>query len=180
MKCDRCDKEAIVEISIIAGEVHTKLNLCEDHYLEFLSAQMPEGVDKDKSFTYFQEILADLVSGVIDSNSMDHGAQEPCPQCHKTFEQVIESGRFGCDRCYTHFDELTKTTLAQTQGAVSHTGKSPARYEGVRMLQAVIDETKEKLEFSIQEERYEDAAEIRDEMSELNERLNVMRGEIDG
>lgn len=93
-----------------------------------------------------------------------------CPDCGLTYGAFIDSNRFGCATCYTAFEEHLDTALEEIHGARTHVGRVPsgmtpdaeARCEHRRLLQQQLDE-------AVADERFEEAARLRDELQGLDE-----------
>ena len=77
--------------------------------------------------------------------------QLKCDSCGSTFEDIIDTGRYGCPNCYDVFEDRMDPILKKLQGA-----------------QSKMDTLQEELKKAIKEERYEDAAKIRDEIKKLS------------
>jgi len=89
-----------------------------------------------------------------------------------TFPQFLKVGRFGCSHCYEAFKEQLKPVLRRLHsGNWTHNGKIPKRIGGGIHLRKQIEELKSILKDSINNEEFEKAAEIRDEIRNLEKNL---------
>ena len=100
-------------------------------------------------------------------------------------DEFIESGLLGCENCYDVFSNKIDSLLKNIHGSNRHVGRTSKFIENNNNLEkdrknekkdnlkdkgskldktSKIDELKEKLNKAIKEERYEDAAKIRDEI----------------
>lgn len=95
-----------------------------------------------------------------------------CPKCGTTWDRLKQDGRAGCAQCYVAFaDELTKV-LDKMQGASLHEGKTPRtldkRHKRLMQLRLRRDHRLQmlnrRLEESLQNENYEEAAKLRDKI----------------
>ncbi|MCL2218614.1 MAG: UvrB/UvrC motif-containing protein [Chitinispirillia bacterium] len=92
-------------------------------------------------------------------------AQEPdikCPNCGMLFSQFRSGGWLGCAECYGSFDERIHRILVQIHGSDGHKGKrygKPAVRRGGKRDMARL---RRELDDAIKNERFEDAALIRD------------------
>lgn len=160
MNCDKCGREAIVELNIIDGEHHKILRFCDQHYIEFLEENeeflIQNQVDFMKSF------IEDLVSSMTSGFSKPEYKNMKCSSCGTSLDWVFKYGKFGCDQCFTDFSVEMDELVKKTQGSFSYEGKFPHRYKDIKEKIDQIKELNAKLNIAIKEERYEDAAVLRD------------------
>ncbi|MFH1067792.1 MAG: UvrB/UvrC motif-containing protein [bacterium] len=83
-----------------------------------------------------------------------------CPVCGFTSEDVRKTGRLGCPECYEAFSAMLQEVLNDCQKGPRHSGKAPAKMQNVRK-----DRLEKELRKAIAEERFEDAAKIRDQLA---------------
>jgi protein arginine kinase activator len=96
-----------------------------------------------------------------------------------TYEDFKKIGRLGCGECYRTFRESLTPLLKRIHGATQHTGKvvlaalsepkepavkSSSKASARSPKTADIDALKEKLKKAIENESYEEAARIRDQI----------------
>lgn len=88
-----------------------------------------------------------------------------CPDCGLTYGAFVDSNRFGCASCYTAFEEHLDTALIDIHGANTHLGRMPS---GVSPDAEARDRhrthLREELEAAVADERFEDAARLRDQL----------------
>jgi protein arginine kinase activator len=81
-------------------------------------------------------------------------------------------GRFGCAHCYETFKEQLPPVLRRLHsGNWSHSGKIPKRIGGGIHLKKQVENLKSELKELIQQEEFEKAAQIRDEIRTLEKGL---------
>jgi len=155
--CQNCgEREARISITQIINNVKTQIHLCQQ------CAQQSGQAD---SVSALQKMLA----GLVDWGSESIGKGKTCPGCGLSEIELRQRGRFGCGQCYQTWEPLVKTIIGRVQGRTAHTGKIP-RSAGERVrTQWEIDELQEKLQVAIKEERFEDAAVLRDRIRGLKE-----------
>ena len=108
-----------------------------------------------------------------------------CDSCGYTFDDIINTGRLGCKDCYDIFEDRLDPIIKRIQGSNKHIGRigkiidkkiedKVGKEENKKEENKEINEEKTKLEklqeelkVAIKEERYEDAAKIRDEIKKL-------------
>ena len=107
--------------------------------------------------------------------------QLKCDSCGSTFEDIIDTGRYGCPNCYDVFEDRMDPILKKLQGANRHVGRlgkisnnnlkfqdKESKKEKKEEKTNPVDKLQEDLKKAIKEERYEDAAKIRDEIKKLS------------
>ena len=101
--------------------------------------------------------------------------QIKCDSCGSTFEDIIKTGRYGCANCYDVFEDRMDPILKKLQGANRHNGRlgkisdNNVKFEKKEektenKTDNKLEKLQEDLKLAIKEERYEDAAKIRDEI----------------
>lgn len=100
-----------------------------------------------------------------------------CPKCKISFGDFQRSGLLGCSYCYEHFSKSLNPTIKRVQGGLTHTGKIPKSASQEVVSKRKIDELKLRLKDLITEEKFEEAAVVRDEIQELRKSLEA--GESD-
>jgi protein arginine kinase activator len=99
-------------------------------------------------------------------------AAKRCPKCSITWDRLKQDGRAGCAQCYETFAEQLREVMERVQSASHHTGKRPRaadkRRRRLEQLRAKRDNRLEmlnrRLQEAIQEERFEEAAKLRDQI----------------
>ncbi len=135
------------------------------------------------AMAYFQQLM----------NEMEKKQQEheimmaPCPDCGHTLADVQTKGRFGCPACYVFFKNQIGPLLQHCQeGSVQHAGKVPPAHKVVseivdtveakageqEMIRNSLEALQKKMEAAVKEERYMDAARLRDQIKYLKAKLD--------
>ena len=94
-----------------------------------------------------------------------------CPECQISFGDFQRSGLLGCSYCYEHFSKSLIPTIKRVQGGLTHIGKIPIGASHEVVSKRKIDELKLKLKELIIEEKFEEAAVVRDQIQELKKSL---------
>lgn len=157
MLCEKCGvNNATTHIrTIINGVVHEK------HLCSHCAATESKHETKDNNLA---QILGNMF-GNASQNSQS--AVTRCGCCGSTYEDIAESGRCGCPECYTTFYNQFLPQLKRIHGSTDYTGKKINVTEK-KTLESIreLDVTLKKL---IDEEKYEQAAIVRDEIKKLKE-----------
>ncbi len=157
-KCNLCSKPATVHLTqIVNNQIH-KLDLCEECAAE-------KGVTDPNGFS-----LADLL--VKSSDSSEKGGKIlVCENCGFTQKDFKKTGRLGCPECYDHFATLIDPVLRNMHKGDTHTGKVPEGAMERKMFHEKIHQLEGSLQLAIKEERYEEAAKMRDELQAVRETM---------
>jgi protein arginine kinase activator len=161
MKCDMCDNEATVHLTQIVDGKMSSANLCEHCSKE-------KGITDPTGFQ-----LADFLMGAA-GQKKGKGAEPTedalaCPECGFTRANLKKIGRLGCPECYRTFAEDLDNMLRAMHKGTRHIGKSPGLSlpsPSQAQLKKRLADLKQAIEHAVKEERYEDAARLRDEMKE--------------
>ncbi|MFC1594681.1 UvrB/UvrC motif-containing protein [Candidatus Omnitrophota bacterium] len=164
MLCDICSKhQATVHLTEIVDEQMTELHLCER-------------CAKEKSVQMEQQFgLADLLAGLTDIGKQIEGVSKiktQCTNCGLTYEDFRKSGRLGCSECYSVFKQYLSSLLKKIHGSSQHTGKAPAQLTKSIRAKSDLQDLKIKLSLAIQKEEFEEAANLRDQIRELEKKEN--------
>ncbi len=100
-----------------------------------------------------------------------HNREHFCAVCGTTLTDVKESGLVGCSDCYKVFAEYLENLLVAGAEPVEHLGKIPRRGPETDSLRHEILRLQRMLRELVECERFEEAAGVRDRLTELGERL---------
>lgn len=163
MLCCVCkEKPATVHLTQIAGDKMQKVDLCEE-------CAKQKGVNDPAGFS-----LADLLLGLGASSEIEQstgGVDVKCPKCGFTHADFKKAGRLGCPECYATFADGLESLLKTMHKGTRHVGKVP---EALRSQRDVADRLKllqKKLAKAIEEEDFEQAALLRDEIKQLGGKM---------
>jgi len=167
MKCDLCDKPAVVHEVTISHGVKKEVHLCVDHARE-AGVAMPGQQQGNKLISKF------AVGGK--PNVM----APRCPQCGTSFAQVRQHSLIGCPACYDAFEEPLGRLIERAQaGATHHIGKGVHREDQQSKRQREERQLMQALASALSREQYERAAEIRDQINQLSEESSGQSAEGD-
>ncbi len=185
MLCQNCGKnEANVKYTQIINGVKKEMILCEECSKELGVGNMDFSMPIS-----FSSFLGDFFD---DEKEFLPSFMTPekmiCDKCGMTYDNFINTGKFGCENCYEIFSNKIDPVLKNIHGLNRHVGRGiPDRINGkiekvnetsnlnnnvgeVEPKSAQdnkLEELKNNLKQAIQEERYEDAAKLRDEIKKL-------------
>lgn len=157
MKCQRCPKQATTHITEILGEDrYEEVHLCEDCRKRYLSETGP----KPKAAAEQAE-PADAAEPAV--------AGPACPNCGLTYTEFRNQGRFGCAHDYDAFKAELLPLLEGIHGDVRHVGKAPRRLPKMQGAQVELAALRRELQRLVGEEKYEEAARVRDRIRQLEQ-----------
>lgn len=178
MLCSNCGKnEANIRYTRIINGEKTEFALCEE-------CARKEGLD-DLDFSMpinFSSFLSDFFDDDALLPSISSFQNQKCQNCGLTYDDFVKGGKFGCTECYNTFSNKLENILKNLHGSSKHIGRRPKNVLNSKnsvnnkkeIKASEVDENQQKinklnddLQVAIKEERYEDAAKIRDEIKKL-------------
>lgn len=152
MLCSKCNKNpATVHYQEIINGKKAEYDLCQ------------ECANKMKLFSFHSFDLDPLwlTPNLFRENKLS------CPRCGLTLQEFSEEGKFGCLDCYQAFSDQVPSLLKRIHGHTRHTGKIPKRGGGALRIKSQLDELHSKMDQAVQEQNFELAAQLRDEIKRL-------------
>jgi protein arginine kinase activator len=167
MRCDFCETRATVFLTQLVEGQMKKVCLCE-------SCAKERGVTDPTGFS-----LADLLLGGSPPKPRRRrksaSNRRQCPECDFTIEDLRRVRRLGCAECYTAFaDEVGQMVRGLHKGQ-SHSGKIPSGLAASHALHQRLEELRQQLEQAVAAESYEEAANIRDEIRNIESRKGARK-----
>ncbi len=164
-KCTQCSKAATLHITeIVDGDVQ-EIHLCEACAQNYLAA--PEPVISNEEAEGFLEKIAEFSSEEDEAIELNPLV---CPNCGILFKEFRKQGRLGCPHDYVVFEEELLPLLENIHGETQHTGKYPQRAPAASQQQYELIKLRNKLRLAVEEEAYEFAATLRDEIKEFEKK----------
>lgn len=166
MLCEECsNNSATVHLTKIVNGKVSKLHLCG------VCAKKHNNFDYDSTFS-----IHNFLTGLLDSSqegTVKVGTTEAnqCTKCGMSYGKFRQTGRLGCSQCYKSFKERLSPLFKRIHGHDSHVGKVPQKAGGVFRIKKEIDDLKNQLELVIQKEEFEKAAQLRDQIRELQKEV---------
>lgn len=183
MLCQNCgENEANVRYTQIINGVKKEMALCEKCSKELGIGNMDFSMPIN-----FSSFLGDFFDEEKDFlPSFMTPEKLICDKCGMSYEDFINTGKFGCDNCYEIFSNKIDSMLKNIHGGNRHIGRGISLPKGkseelkvkseeytdvkagpASSLNNQLEKLKNDLKQAIQEERYEDAAKLRDEIKKL-------------
>jgi protein arginine kinase activator len=95
------------------------------------------------------------------------GGTQKCGACGFSQADFKKTGRLGCSQCYETFSEGLQSLIKGMHKGVVHLGKKPSRLAKSLEREAQIKTLKKDLSKAVLEENYESAAELRDQIRQI-------------
>lgn len=180
MLCDNCGKrEANVKYSENINGRKRNLNLCEECSKKLGVNHIGFNMPIDFS-SFFGEVMEDFATPEF-MPLLNEMKTLKCKSCGYTFEEIANTGKLGCGDCYEVFEERLDPIIRRIQGANRHVGRvgkiidnkinqkitkksNEKENNGNPIKENELEKLKQELKQAIKEERYEEAAKLRDEI----------------
>ena len=172
MLCQNCGKnEATTHVKRIVNGDTTETHLC---------AECAQHLGYGDIFSGFGLSLDDFFGGFLGDtmHKLSAPAEQKCPKCGSTFGDIVNSGRLGCSDCYRTFYDKLLPSIQRIHGRIKHNGKQvalPKENEDPTVendSSKKIEELKLQLAKAVEDQEFEQAAVIRDEIKKLTDELS--------
>ena len=159
MLCEKCGKNiATTHICSVIGGVKTEKYLCAD-------CAANEGVTDFKDLT-LGGMLSSMFGDFLPLNSSTK--EVACECCGSTFSDIAKRGKAGCPQCYKTFYSELLPYIKRVHGSVKHIGKTQNTTQSeTQKAEDTVSSLKEQLAKLVKEERFEEAAELRDRIRKM-------------
>jgi len=157
MKCDKCGMPSVYRSTYIINGVSQTTNLCRD-------CAIKEGV-----FTSKKSLFDELFSDFANMLNFEDVKDVVCPVCKTTLKEFKATARLGCPNCYEAFREEISKIIKRIAPFERHNQDTiktkqvkdkPSKEEQIKTL-------REDMKKAVAEERYEDAAKIKKQITKL-------------
>jgi len=157
LPCQRCHKaKATVHVTDTLPEKRER-HLCEDC------------AEKEGVIIKQQHTANEILQQFIKHKAAIAGTEDlACPKCGMTFREFHVRGLLGCPNDYEAFKKLLTPLIEHAhEGATAHSGKVPATAGEMVRRQAGLLRLRRELQEAIEQENYEVAARVRDQIQAL-------------
>ena len=190
MLCQNCGKnEANIRYTQIINGSKKELALCDE-----CAAKL--GIEKMSLTMGFGNLFGDFFNDFAETAQLPELSISTahCKKCGMTLEDFVHTGKFGCEECYDTFKGPLDSILKNMNGTSKHIGRGPNgvapkldisdellnrkpeqkedkdNKEAKEVKEGTVDKKaklEQEMKQAIAEERYEDAAKIRDQLKEV-------------
>jgi protein arginine kinase activator len=173
--CELCGEEPATMhlLRVVDGNI-THTHLCAS-CAEQMAAEQTEGLALVLAVpSVLRRVVKKASAEGLDKpegRSIDH-EDDFCGVCGTTVSDLKESGLVGCANCYRVFADHLESIVRREAEPVEHLGKVPLRGPETDVLRHEMMRLERMLRELVEHERYEEAAGVRDRLSELGQRLD--------
>lgn len=164
MKCQHCNNnEATTYIKKNINGNTTEMHLCSK------CAEELGVMDEFSSESFFNDtFFGNLLGMGIPSMNILSGI-EHCEYCGSTFNDIVKNGKVGCANCYSKFEDKLASSIIKMHGRTKHIGKNISYTEEnpTQITESESQKLKKALKLAVEEQRFEDAAVLRDKIKEI-------------
>lgn len=192
MKCEKCNKSAVVHLTEMVdepggGKKVVEIHLCLPHAVEagLVHTEMP-ALAAPVSVIKPPAVQMDLFPGHPAESAPEAETAEPkttakakregCPHCDLAWDEFKRKGLLGCPHDYQHFlSRLLPFIRRAQERRVQHIGKVPAPLnQGPEALRIKCLRHQGELSAAVKAEDYKKAASLRDEIKRLEAQLKAL------
>lgn len=158
MNCDKCGAPSVYHSTFIVNGISQTTNLCRD-------CAIKEGV-----FTQKTNMFEDLFSSFSDLLSFEKVENVVCPVCKTSLKEFKSTAKLGCPNCYEAFREEISSIIKRVAPFERHqqeTIKTKQPKQEKISIEEQIRVLREDMKQAVAEERYEDAAKIKKQITKL-------------
>lgn len=129
-----------------------------------------KGITNPEGLLMAEELLAPNQAAEMISEVPSLDSSEKCLSCGFTLADLQKVGRLGCPDCYRAFSgEITQRLPSMHKGDV-HRGYMPAELVKQHEFKVELLDLHSELDAAIDDEKFEEAARLRDRINELENR----------
>ncbi len=161
MLCEKCGKNhATTHIKTVVNGVVKEYNLCA-----YCAAK--QGYTTNSLAGMLASMFGEISNGELSKH------QTKCSVCGAAFSDIAKTGKVGCSECYTVFYNELLPYLKRVHGSTEHAGKVPNSAPlNAKPQTQTVEDLRNELSRLVAEEKYEQAAVIRDKIKEMEEKDN--------
>jgi len=172
MLCQRCNKnQAVVKLVHKVGGKPTEMFLCKncstvvyDTPLQNPFAYAFDNIFQSQALAAFVDIIGGL------STTQTATTKIQCKECRMSVDEFRKTLFVGCPNCYNVFAESMVPILKSVQDSTMHKFAPNLSNNNANTQREIL---LRELEKARSEERYEDAAELRDRIKKLREDIDI-------
>lgn len=159
--CDKCGKPAPFHLTDIRDGKKTERHLCKE-------CAAAEGLKISSADAASMETMTKLLEEFVLQAVGKHGDVVCCQVCGMSFDEYRKQELLGCPNDYDAFGEELGHLVERVQDhATQHVGKVPLRASQTQKRLTALLRLRTELRGAVQDEDYERAARLRDQIREL-------------
>ncbi len=167
MLCQVCGKKrANVHVKQIINDVKTEMMLCEGCAQGLgITSAIENELDSG-----FEDLFGSFFPSYVSSPYRLDYSVNRCEKCGTSFEDVSSTGKLGCANCYKTFYKELLPYIKRIHGNTKHSGKvAVCAKVCCDSCHNKMKELQIQLENAVENQEFEKAAILRDEIKELSE-----------
>lgn len=174
MKCAICGKNsADIHIKEVIGSDCYTLDICKEcadanRILELYIELGVSHYDDIKKLNFNQTTL----SKVKTRKSVKFDTNVVCKKCGYSLEEFLDVHTLSCPLCYKYFRTYLINSIKKIHNETKYIGKVPERKISIIYKQNKKKELEKHLNTLIEEESYEEASKVRDEIIKLEREIS--------
>lgn len=177
MLCEKCKKnEATFHKSIYINGKGFETNLCSkcanelnlNEEFEFDNAFDFDWLNYEDTFGFGNRFLSEF----FDSNDFFTPTMllekntKKCPNCGSTFSDFVRTGKLKCASCYDSFQDEIRDMLENMENPTDFSLELDSELSKIQPTK--LEQLTQEFNKAIEEERYEDAGKLKQQINELN------------
>jgi protein arginine kinase activator len=157
-KCYFCGSPAVLHVTQIVNDNMQEVALCA-------GCAKKHGMfgHEDPHLSILKNIGGALISKM---QALSFSPVLSCKRCGVSVTNYKETGFVGCTECYAEMYDFMIKTIENVQKSTKHVGKNPGNGDHNIVSDNAVEDSRESLEVALRhaiaEEKYEEAAKIRD------------------
>ena len=172
MLCEKCNKN----IANVYLKNNINGNMTESHLCSSCAGEI-----YNKNYIPIINLLnSDFDSDIFSMLNFNKSSQPlqvvektTCPMCGLSFSDITKTGKAGCGQCYETFKNELKPNVMRIHGTANHTGKIPKDRSLYINAKRKIEELNIKLNKAVDEQNFEEAVILRDEINKIKGGVNI-------
>jgi len=165
MLCEQCNQnQATIHLTKVMNGKKSQMKLCAECAKECGAFDLGE--------------ISSLLSGLLEGSAGRAQAASGlrCSRCGLAFGQFKQTGMLGCAHCYVDFRKQLQPVLQRIHGRLQHEGRIPVTAGEGLQLRRQIEAKRREMQVAIDQEEFERAAKLRDELRELQTAQEAVKG----
>lgn len=164
MLCQSCGKnQANTHIKRIVNGELTEFMLCDKCAAKLGYSNIFDGFGFD-----FDNLLGSFFAN--NESSFLPTNNKRCDFCGASLNDISNTGKVGCAKCYDVFFDQLMPSIKRIHGNTKHSGKYASTAGKESIIKNKIKLLNERMKMAINQQNFEEAAKIRDELKDLQKK----------
>lgn len=165
MKCQKCgNNQANTHVKTIINGEFKEYDLCSECAHKMGYTNVFADMEND-----FSNLLGSFFTNVLPARTQ----ATRCEYCGSTYPEIARTGQVGCAHCYELFADQLYPSIRRMHGNTTHCGKNSGRAakQSAKPAEMTKEEQiaakKQQLDAAVKEQNFELAAQLRDQIKEM-------------